>query len=52
MTKKLNINPIYGPSRKGDIPHSLASIDKAKNLLNYYPNYSFKKGMKESIHWY
>tara|TARA_Y100001958_G_C21248633_1_gene581707 strand:- start:17711 stop:18694 length:984 start_codon:yes stop_codon:yes gene_type:complete len=47
-----NINPIYGPSRKGDIPHSLASIDKAKNLLNYYPNYSFKKGMKESIHWY
>ena len=43
---------VYGPNRAGDIPHSLASIDKAKKLLNYNPNYSFKSGLKEAVHWY
>ena len=47
-----NINPIYGKNRIGDIPHSLASIDKAKNLLNYDPKYSLKAGLRESINWY
>jgi UDP-N-acetylglucosamine 4-epimerase len=36
----------------GDIPHSLASIDKAKQLLNYSPNYSFQEGLKEALKWY
>lgn len=43
---------IYGPNRVGDIPHSLASIDKAKKLLNYNPKYSFKDGLKEAVKWY
>eukprot|EP01137_Pigoraptor_chileana_P029946 Opistho-2@15877 len=43
---------IYGPNRAGDIPHSLASIDKAKQLLNYNPQYSFKAGLKEAVKWY
>ena len=43
---------IYGPNRIGDIPHSLASIDKAKKLLNYNPNYSFQSGLKEAVKWY
>ena len=43
---------VYGPNRAGDIPHSLASIDKAKRLLNYNPNYSFKSGLKEAVSWY
>lgn len=38
--------------RKGDIPHSLASIDKAKQLLNYEPEYDLKKGLKHAINWY
>lgn len=42
----------YGPQREGDIPHSLASIDKAKNLLNYIPSHEFDSGIKESIMWY
>ena len=42
----------YGPNRAGDIPHSLASIDKAKNLLNYNPQYSLKQGLKEAVKWY
>lgn len=43
---------IHGPNRPGDIPHSLASIDKAKTLLNYEPKFSFKQGLKEAVDWY
>jgi len=39
-------------NRIGDVPHSLASIEKAKRLLNYNPQYSLQKGLKESIRWY
>ena len=42
----------YGPNRAGDIPHSLASIDKAKNLLGYNPKYSMQEGLKEAVGWY
>jgi UDP-N-acetylglucosamine 4-epimerase len=42
----------YGPERAGDIPHSLASIDKAKELLGYNPQFSLKSGLKEAINWY
>ena len=42
----------YGPNRTGDIPHSLASIDKAKRLLNYDPQYNLKQGLKEALKWY
>lgn len=42
----------YGPSRAGDIPHSLASIDKAKALLGYNPKYSLQEGLKEAVDWY
>jgi UDP-N-acetylglucosamine 4-epimerase len=43
---------VYGPNRNGDIPHSLASIDKAKNLLGYNPQFSIKTGLKEAVAWY
>ena len=42
----------YGPNRAGDIPHSLASIDKAKTVLGYDPQYSLQEGLKEAIDWY
>ena len=42
----------YGDYRKGDVPHSLASIDKAKDLLNYEPKFSMKDGLKEAVAWY
>lgn len=42
----------YGSARKGDIPHSLASIEKGKNLLHYRPQYSLRDGLKEAISWY
>ena len=47
---KVNIE--YGPNRAGDIPHSLASIDKAKQLLGYDPHYSLQEGLKEAVSWY
>ena len=47
-----NIEVIHGPNRLGDIPHSLASIDKAKELLNYNPKYSLQAGLKEAVNWY
>ena len=46
------IEIIKGPNRAGDIPHSQASIEKAKNLLNYKPTHNFQKGLKESLTWY
>lgn len=46
------IKIIYGPNRAGDIPHSLASIDKAKKLLGYNPKFSMQEGLKESVKWY
>ena len=42
----------YGPNRVGDIPHSLASIEKAKVLLGYHPKYSLQEGLKEAVAWY
>ncbi|ALJ04022.1 Vi polysaccharide biosynthesis protein VipB/TviC [Pseudalgibacter alginicilyticus] len=42
----------HGPQRAGDIPHSLASIDKAKQLLNYNPKYDITNGLKEAVNWY
>jgi UDP-N-acetylglucosamine 4-epimerase len=42
----------YGPERVGDVPHSLASIQKAKELLGYNPMYSVDDGLKKAIDWY
>lgn len=42
----------YGPERIGDIPHSLASIEKAKSILDYKPTHNLEKGLKEAVNWY
>ena len=47
-----DVEVIYGDYRKGDVPHSLASIDKAKKLLEYQPKHSMKEGLKEAVKWY
>ncbi len=48
----IKIIPIHGPNREGDIPHSLASIEKAKEYMDYAPEYSVKSGLKEAVKWY
>lgn len=47
-----NIEINFGPNRMGDIPHSLASIEKAKTVLGYNPQYSLKDGLKQAVAWY
>ena len=47
-----NVEVIHGPNRAGDIPHSLASIEKAKNLLGYRPQFSIQDGLKDAVAWY
>jgi len=51
-SKILNVDVIYGPNRAGDIPHSHASVDKAKENLNYNPEFSLQQGLKEAVKWY
>lgn len=48
----MEIEIIHGPNRMGDIPHSLASIEKAQKLLKYKPEFNFREGLKESVSWY
>ena len=47
-----NIAPQYAHSRAGDVPHSLALIDKAKKILGYQPFYSAQQGLQHSMDWY
>jgi len=42
----------HGPNRKGDIPHSLASVDKAMKLMNYKPSHTIDKGIEAAVAWY
>lgn len=48
----LDVEVVHGPNRTGDIPHSLASIDKARKLLGYVPEYNMKAGLREAVKWY
>lgn len=51
MTGK-QVDFVHGPSRDGDIKHSLADISKAKKLLGYEPIFDFKEAIEETIRWY
>jgi UDP-N-acetylglucosamine 4-epimerase len=45
-------NPIYRDYRPGDVRHSQANIDKAKELLGYYPEYIVSEGLNSAMDWY
>lgn len=49
---KSSNSPIYGPERQGDVKHSLASIDKIKNVLGYKPKVHFREGLINVYNWY
>lgn len=51
-TEIANIEVKHGPNRVGDIPHSLASVDKAKQLLGYQPTHKINDGLREAVKWY
>jgi UDP-N-acetylglucosamine 4-epimerase len=50
--KIADVEVINGPNRAGDIPHSLANIEKAKNNLGYNPKFSIEQGIQEAVAWY
>lgn len=47
-----DVEPNYGPPRKGDVRDSNADIGKARKLLGYDPEYDFEKGIALAIDWY
>lgn len=47
-----SVEAFYGPGRNGDIPHSLASIDRAKRLLGYQPAFDFGAGLAQTVRWF
>ena len=51
IQKELNVDiePIFGPNRPGDIPHSNADISKAQTMLGYNPKISFEMGMEKYV---
>ena len=50
--KIAEVEVIHGPNRQGDIPHSLASVDKARRLLGYEPTHVIREGLQEAVAWY
>lgn len=50
--KVIDLQPNFGPEREGDVPHSLASITKARNLLAYNPEYNLESGLDLTVDWY
>ncbi len=47
-----DVEVLHGPNRKGDIPHSLASITKAEELLGYKPSHTIDNGIEQAVAWY
>lgn len=50
--KIAKVEVIHGPERLGDIPHSLASVEKAKRLLGYEPTHAIREGLQAAVEWY
>jgi UDP-N-acetylglucosamine 4-epimerase len=50
--KIAEVNIVHGPNRDGDIPHSLASVEKAERILGYVPSHHLVEGLREGVEWY
>ncbi len=38
--------------RKGDVRHTYANIDRAKELINYEPDVRLEEGLKKTVEWF
>lgn len=50
--KVAHIAPLFGETRAGDVPHSLASIEKAKKILGYQPTVAIDEGIQKTVKWF
>ncbi len=48
----IDLVPVFGPERQGDVKHSLADISKARQLLGYEPLVTVEEGLKKTFSWY
>lgn len=46
------IEPVYAPSRAGDIRHSLADISQAQQILDFSPVIDFEEGLRRTTAWF
>ena len=46
------LEPEHAEPRVGDVPHSQASIEKAKNILHYRPTHQIREGLTETVDWF
>jgi nucleoside-diphosphate-sugar epimerase len=46
------LSPIYTESKPGDVKHSLAAIERAKDLLGYDVKVGFREGLQRTVEWF
>ena len=46
------VDPVYGPTRAGDVRDSLADITRARDLLGYTPIVGLEEGLRQTVAWY
>lgn len=50
--KDENLEITHVPQRVGDVKESIGSMDKAKKILRFSPEISFKEGLSQTLEWY
>jgi UDP-glucose 4-epimerase len=48
----VDVEPLHGEPRPGDVRHSTADITRAKRYLGYEPEYDIRRGLEETIEWF
>lgn len=46
------VEPRHDPPRPGDVRHSMASIERARELLGFEPAVGFRDGMARTVEWF
>ncbi len=47
-----DIDPEHGPDRAGDVRHSLADIERARDRLGFDPKVTLSEGLARTVDWY
>jgi nucleoside-diphosphate-sugar epimerase len=47
-----SVEPLYAPIRTGDVPHSMADIGRARDVLGFQPTVDFRSGLALTIDYF